>query len=387
MFGNMKLGHKILTGFLIIIAGTVFIGVFAAVNMVAAAGRFTVPVIVILVCAAVEAVFGIIAANRIAAGITGSMNMIIDKIKLGGEQVVSASSQLSATSQQLADANVEQASSLEEISSTMEETSSMIEQNSENTKQADLLAEQAKSSADLCNTDMQEMITSMNEIKKSSDEIGKIIKVIDEIAFQTNILALNAAVEAARAGDAGMGFAVVAEEVRNLAQRSATAAKDTQEMIEKNIVLSIKGVEVADKTHKAITDITSQVKKVSELMDEITAASQEQAQGAVQINKAISQLEKVTEENAAVAEESAASSAELNAQAESTEEMVIKLESLINGEKGKAASQKSGFTAQRKEHTPRREPAEIRKQLRSGEKRAGLESPRDIIPLEEDNMF
>jgi methyl-accepting chemotaxis protein len=169
MFGNMKLGHKILTGFLIIIAGTAFIGVFSAVNMVAAAGRFTVPVIVILVCAAAEAVFGIIAANRIGAGITGPMNMIIEKIKMGGEQVVSASSQLSATSQQLADANVEQASSLEEISSTMEETSSMIEQNSENTRQADLLAEQAKSTSDLCNTDMREMIDSMNEIKKSSD--------------------------------------------------------------------------------------------------------------------------------------------------------------------------------------------------------------------------
>ena len=133
----------------------------------------------------------------------------------------------------------------------------MVRQNSENTKQAAILAKQATDAAAGGNLEMQNMMKSMGELKQSSDEIAKIIKVIDEIAFQTNILALNAAVEAARAGDAGLGFAVVAEEVRNLAQRSAQAAKDTASIIEKNIHLSEEGVSVSKNVNESLTEINN----------------------------------------------------------------------------------------------------------------------------------
>lgn len=246
-------------------------------------------------------------------------------------QVASASEQLSSSSQELAASNTEQASSIEETSATLEESSSMIKQNSENTKQAAQLAAATKASADKGNNEMKEMIVSMNEIKKSSDQVVKVIKVIDDIAFQTNILALNAAVEAARAGDAGMGFAVVAEEVRNLAQKSAQAAKDTAAMIENNIELSQRGVAVSANVADSLAEITLQAKKVNELMDEISAASQEQTQGISQINKAISQMEQVTAQNAATAEESAAAAEELSAQAVTVNEIVQQLYGMVQG--------------------------------------------------------
>ena len=267
----------------------------------------------------------------LSISITRPMLAAVNGLNEGAQQVASASEQLSASSQQLAEGNAELASSIEETSSTLEESASMVRQNSENTKQAALLAGQAKAAADKGNNEMREMTVSMNEIKKSSDQISKIIKVIDEIAFQTNILALNAAVEAARAGDAGMGFAVVAEEVRNLAQRSAQAAKDTASIIETNIELSEKGVNVAKRVGEALSEIMEQSKKVNEIMVEIDAASQEQSQGIEQINRAIAQMEKVTQLNASNAEESASSSEELSAQAVNLREIVNRLVKLING--------------------------------------------------------
>ena len=267
----------------------------------------------------------------LSISITRPMLVAVETLSESANQVASASNQLSASSQQLAEGSAEQAASIEETSSTLEESSSMIQQNAENTKQASMLAAQAKTASDKGNGEMQEMMTSMSEIKKSSDQIAKIIKVIDEIAFQTNILALNAAVEAARAGDAGMGFAVVAEEVRNLAQRSAQAAKDTQVIIESNIELSEKGVEVAKKVGESLSEITVQSKKVNELMDEIAAASQEQTQGISQINKAVGQMDKVTQQIAANAEESASASEELTAQAENMKEVAQGLVKMVNG--------------------------------------------------------
>ena len=234
---------------------------------------------------------------------------------------------------------------------------------------------------------MSEMMDSMNEIKKSSDQIAKIIKVIDEIAFQTNILALNAAVEAARAGDAGMGFAVVAEEVRNLAQRSAQAAKDTAAIIESNIELSEKGVNVARKVGESLSEINVQARKVNELMDEIAAASLEQSQGISQINKAISQMEKVTQQNAANAQESASASEELSSQAQNLRSITQQLVMLVNGKTafedaaygmpgggrrrtagGYAAASRAGISAKRRNaYMPE----------------AGEPDPEDIIPLNE----
>ncbi len=264
--------------------------------------------------------------------ITVSLNNAIRNLTESTQQIVSASNQLASSSQQLSEGSAEQASAIEEAASTLEESTSMLQQNSANTRQAALLSEGAKTAADKGNIEMGEMLVSINEIKKSSDQVAKIIKVIDDIAFQTNILALNAAVEAARAGEAGLGFAVVAEEVRNLAQRSAQAAKDTSAIIEANIELSVKGVAVTEKVGEALKEITQQAKKVSELMDEIAATSQEQSQGIGQVSKAIMQMESVTQQNAANAEENASASEELSAQAQNFGQIVKELLKLV-GEK------------------------------------------------------
>ncbi len=284
-----------------------------------------------LSAAAISLVITFLLAYFFVAGLIHSLNKMVTSLHEIARQVAAASIQLSASSGQLSQGSAEQASAIEETSSTMQEATSMFNQSHINTSQAAQLSGQAKESSDKGTSGMHEMMDSMEKIKKSSDEIAKIIKVIDEIAFQTNILALNAAIEAARAGEAGMGFAVVAEEVRNLAQRSAQAAKDTTIIIESNIELSSKGVSVARRVGEVLAEITNQTNKVNELMNEISAAGQEQAQGVEQVSKAMAQIEMVTQQNAASAEESASAFEELNAQADSMRKIVQELSELIHG--------------------------------------------------------
>ncbi len=274
---------------------------------------------------------GILIAYAITRSITVPVNIIASSLSDSASQVASASGQLAASSQQLSEGCSEQASSVEETSATLQETTSMVQQNNGNTLQAVQLSGLTRDAAQKGNQEMQEMMNSIKEIKNSSDQAAKIVKMIDDIAFQTNILSLNAAVEAARAGEAGVGFAVVAEEVRNLAQKSAQAAKDTAAIIETNIGLSTQGVLISEKVKTDLDEITLQAKKVSELMQEISAAGNEQAQGIGQVNQAIIQIETVTERNAANSEETASASEELNAQAENLSEIVQQLSELVNG--------------------------------------------------------
>ena len=276
-------------------------------------------------------VAGLLIGIFLTRSITKVLNRIVESLSQGSEQVTSASGQVSSASQSLAEGSTEQAAGLEETSSSLEEMASMTKQNADNAQQANTLAGEARKAADTGTEAMQRMSVAINDIQKSSDETAKIIKVIDEIAFQTNLLALNAAVEAARAGEAGKGFAVVAEEVRNLAMRSAEAAKNTSAMIEESVKNSKNGVDIASEVGKVLEEIVQGIGKTTDLVGEIAAASQEQAQGIDQVNTAMAQMDKVTQQNAANAEESASAAEELSGQAESVNDVVRELETLVGG--------------------------------------------------------
>ena len=245
-----------------------------------------------------------------------SLKKIVSEVRSGTEAIGSGTKQIASGNTDLSQRTEEQASSLEETASSMEELTSTVKQNAENAKQANQLAMGASTVAVKGGQVVSEVVTTMSSINESSKKIVDIIGVIDGIAFQTNILALNAAVEAARAGEQGRGFAVVASEVRNLAQRSAAAAKEIKALIGDSVDKVGAGTKLVDEAGKTMEEIVNSVKRVTDIMSEITAASQEQSAGIEQVNQAITQMDEVTQQNAALVEEAAAAAESLEEQAQ-----------------------------------------------------------------------
>ncbi len=241
---------------------------------------------------------------------------IITQIKEAADLINTASSEIAQGNSDLSQRTEQQASSLEETASSMEELTATVKQNAENSKQANQLAIGASEIAVKGGKVVSQVVTTMSSINDSSKKIVDIISVIDGIAFQTNILALNAAVEAARAGEQGRGFAVVATEVRNLAQRSAAAAKEIKELISDSVEKVGSGTKLVDEAGKTMEEIVSSVKRVTDIMSEITAASQEQSAGIEQVNQAITSMDEVTQQNAALVEQATAAAESMEEQAQ-----------------------------------------------------------------------
>jgi len=253
-----------------------------------------------------------VSINTALTNLTQTMTTVRDAV----EAVTTGSEQITKGGEDLSQRTAEQASALEETSASMEEMTSTVKQSADNAKQANQLAIAARDVAAKGGSVTTRAIEAMGEINKSSKKIADIITVIDEIAFQTNLLALNAAVEAARAGEHGRGFAVVAAEVRNLAQRSATAAKEIKGLINESIQRVSDGSELVNQSGKTLDEIVDSVKRVSDIIEEISAASQEQASGIEQVNKAVMQMDEVTQQNAALVEETTSASQSMKEQAQ-----------------------------------------------------------------------
>ncbi|MBP6058539.1 MAG: PAS domain-containing protein [Nitrosomonas sp.] len=257
--------------------------------------------------------FGVLIKSLTQMGI--NLRTTVADVRNSAESVRLASSEIASGNLDLSQRTEEQASSLEETASSMEELTSTVKQNADNARQADQLSTSASHIAMKGGQMMTNVVNTMSSISSSSNKIAGIISVIDGIAFQTNILALNAAVEAARAGEQGRGFAVVATEVRNLAQRSAAAAKEIKNLIDDSVAQVENGTKLISETRETIEEIVTSIKHVAEIMTEITAASQEQSSGIEQVNQAVTQMDDVTQQNAALVEQAAASAESLEHQA------------------------------------------------------------------------
>lgn len=269
-------------------------------------------------------------------------NENLGNIKEASMQVTVGSEQVATASQALAQGATEQASALEEVTASMDEIAERTKQNASEANRADELVRNVKTMAASGNDQMKNMIGAMNEINQSSETISKIIKVIDDIAFQTNILALNAAVEAARAGVHGKGFAVVAEEVRNLAAKSASAASETQEMIEDSIHKVGHGMRLAEDTAKALDEIVTSIDQIVSMITTIATASNDQATAVSQIDQAIGQVSQVVQTNSATSEQCAAASEELSNQAATLRSLLANYKLLAGKNGGYSAEHDSG---------------------------------------------
>jgi methyl-accepting chemotaxis protein len=244
-----------------------------------------------------------------------SLSKVVHDVRQGSEGVATASAEIAQGNQDLSDRTEQQASSLEETAASMEQLSATVKQNADSARQANQLALSASTVAIQGGEVVAQVVETMKGINDASKKISDIISVIDGIAFQTNILALNAAVEAARAGEQGRGFAVVASEVRSLAGRSAEAAKEIKSLINTSVERVEQGTTLVDQAGTTMTEVVSSIKRVTDLMGEISAASNEQSQGVSQVGEAVVQMDQVTQQNAALVEEMAAAASSLKSQA------------------------------------------------------------------------
>ncbi|MBN3754765.1 HAMP domain-containing protein [Paraburkholderia sp. Tr-20389] len=257
--------------------------------------------------------------GHLLRGIAKMQSGLVDTVNLvrkGTEAIASATRQIAAGNLDLSSRTEEQAAALQETASSMEEITGTVRQNADNARQASVLAANASDVADRGSHVVSQVVTTMSDITASSEKIADIISIIESIAFQTNILALNAAVEAARAGEEGRGFAVVAGEVRSLAQRSSGAAKEIKELIEISVERVKAGSTLVDDAGRTMTEIITAVRRVTDIMGEISAASQEQSSGIDQVGRAVTQMDEVTQQNAALVEEAAAAAQSLETQAD-----------------------------------------------------------------------
>lgn len=260
------------------------------------------------------------ALNRAVGGMRGALT----EVRRSADELASASQQLSAASEEISSGAQEQAAGLEETASSLEEITSTVKQNADNAQQANQLASGAGDVAEKGGRVVNQAVVAMGEINQASKQIADIITTIDEIAFQTNLLALNAAVEAARAGEQGRGFAVVAAEVRNLAQRSATAAKEIKGLIQDSVSKVEAGSALVNQSGQTLQEIVQSVKRVTDIVAEIAAATKEQATGIDQVNRAISQMDSVTQSNASQTEELSGTAESLSTQAEELQGLVAR---------------------------------------------------------------
>ena len=251
-----------------------------------------------------------------------SLNNIVGQVRVSSDEIATATGEVATGNMDLSSRTEQQASALEETASSMEELTSTVKQNSDNARQANQLAVSAVEVARQGGVVVDEVVTTMGQINESATKISDIIGVIDGIAFQTNILALNAAVEAARAGEQGRGFAVVASEVRNLAQRSAGAAKEIKTLINDSVGRVEAGNKLVAKAGTTMTEVVASIQRVTDIMGEITTASHEQEVGIEQINQAVTEMDTVTQQNAALVEEAAAATGALEQQAAHLAEVV-----------------------------------------------------------------
>lgn len=343
----------------------------------------------VMLCVFLGAItLSLVAVSLMIASVTKSIKAVIEGMTRTGGTLVHASGQVSSSSDHMARSAGEQAANIEEVSASLEEMTSMTRQNADNASQANAKSSDAAEAASKGQDAMVRMSEAIQKIKTSSDETAKIVKTIDEIAFQTNLLALNAAVEAARAGDAGKGFAVVAEEVRNLAQRSAEAAKTTSELIEGSQGNADNGVKVCADVGKILKQIGESVEQVTQLVAEVTVASQEQAKGVDQINSSIAHMDQFTQTNAATAEESAAASKDLSALAGELTEMVSALRAVV---KGRHAAGESGVESDVFVETPDATPPQRperpeRRQLPAHQEESIVVAPEQVIPLTDEEV-